>query len=65
MREETAKSFQNILDTITCSDGGSNFLSFRFFIEEIDRQAEAGDIDSSELLLVMTRFSALLDIAKD
>jgi hypothetical protein len=62
MRVETEKSFQNILDTFTGEDGGVKFLLFLSSLREIDDKASKGDKSAEELILLVTRFSKLIEI---
>jgi hypothetical protein len=63
VRNETSKAFDNIIDTMTCVDGGKRALRFMEVIREIDSCAEEGDLHAQEVINVMLRFSKLIDIA--
>ena len=43
MREQIKTAVSNITDTFTGADGGAKFVAFKAAIEEMDRQASAGD----------------------
>jgi hypothetical protein len=62
MRKEKQIEFQNILDCFTGTDGGVKFFFFKERMEQIDKQALNGDKSSEELILVMSRFSKLIDV---
>ncbi len=64
LREKSNAAFQNILDTMTGSDGGVRFVYFKALIEEIDKLAEEGDADAATLIEVMMRFSRMIDVAQ-
>jgi hypothetical protein len=62
MLPETEKSFRNILDCFTGSDGGAKFFYFRLRIEQLDKEAINGDENAKELINIMHTFSKLIDI---
>lgn len=64
VRKETQKAFENILDTITCGDGGERFLKFRLFIREFDKRAADGDKEAEKIVDLIRQFSKLIDIAQ-
>lgn len=62
MRITTQAAFQNILDCFSGSDGGVKFAILNEHIKQIDKQALNGDKPSEELILIMSRFSKLIDV---
>jgi hypothetical protein len=54
--------FQNILDTFTGADGGVRFTKFFTGYNEFKRRAENGDKDAQEIILLVQRFSKLIDV---
>jgi len=61
MRPETKKAFNNILDTFSGADGGVRFAYFSSFIKSFDEQAANGNDSAKQLIMVMDRFSRLID----
>ena len=64
MRTETKEAFDNILNTMTCADGGVAFVKFRSFIEDFDNRASKGDDGAEQLITLMRRFSKMIDVAQ-
>jgi hypothetical protein len=62
MRVTTQAAFQNILDCFSGADGGVKFAILNAHIKQIDKQALNGDKSSEELILIMSRFSKLIDV---
>ena len=56
-------AFENILDTMTCGDGGIKFMNFCTMLRALDDAAVAGDGSAREILLTIKRFSKLIDLA--
>jgi hypothetical protein len=63
MRVEIKRTFDNIVDTLACADGGVRFAKFRFFIEDMDKRAINGDKAAEDILLFMSNFEKLIDVA--
>jgi len=61
MRDEIKQHFDNIVDTITCADGGVKFAKLRFALDEIDKEAEAGVQAADQLLQSIRLFSRLIN----
>jgi hypothetical protein len=64
MRQKTEMEFMNILDTLTGADGGVTFIRLKGLIEEMDRQAAAGDSAALEVIKIVHLFNKLIDIAQ-
>lgn len=64
MRDETGAAFMNILNTFSGEDGGVGFVAFRKLLQDMDAKAKAGDKAAQEIVLLVTRMSKLIDIAK-
>ena len=64
-RPDTLEHFNNIVDSITCSDGGVRFVNFRVFIEEMDKRADKGDFSADQLIGIMKSFSRLINAANN
>lgn len=64
MRDETGAAFLNILNTFSGEDGGAGFVAFRTLLQEMDAKAKKGDKAAQEIVLLVTRMSKLIDIAK-
>lgn len=65
MRALTQQSFNNILDTMTGADGAVRFIRFKVLIEDLDDKAKEGDEAAEQLIVLMKRFSKLIDIANE
>ena len=63
MREDTNKAFLNILDCMTGADGALRFVRLKGFLENLDRMALEGDMSAQEIILIVLRFSRIIDIA--
>ena len=63
MRTETKKAFDNILDTMTGMDGGVSFVKFKCLVEQMDDMANNGNKPAEEIILLVKRFSKLIDVA--
>jgi hypothetical protein len=61
MRSKTKRQLDNIVDTFS---GGVEYAKFRSFIEQIDRQSENGDRDSTAILEIMSDFDRLIEVSK-
>lgn len=64
MSDETESHFINILDTFSGADGGISFVQMRRLIEDMDKKAAKGDKPAQEVILIMKRFSRMIDTAK-
>jgi hypothetical protein len=64
-RPEIQAALDNIVDTITCGDGGGDYLRFRFMLEALDKQAIEGDLVAEQVLDVVRKFSKLIDSSRD
>lgn len=53
------KHIDNIIDVITCADGGAKFM---YFLMNIRYLATREDTDSQSIVKVVERFSKLLDV---
>jgi hypothetical protein len=62
MSPETQESLQTILDCFTGADGGVKFTMFKSRIEDLDQQAQNGDLKAKIIIDVMRRFSKLIDV---
>lgn len=62
MTPEQLEAFNNILDCFSGSDGGTRFLKLRYALDDMSKQTD--NKSSQEILLIMTRFSHLIDIAE-
>jgi hypothetical protein len=63
MRKNTEDSVTKILDVFTGADGGANFMAFRNLVEKMDARAARGDKDAQQVILRVTEFARLLDVA--
>lgn len=65
MRAKLKQSLDEIVDCITCSDGGVHYMLFRHMLDIVDTQAAAGDAAAEEILQVVHRFARLIDVSHD
>ena len=65
MRALTQQAFSNILDTMTGTDGAIRFIRFKVLIEDLDKKSLEGDEAAEQLIVLMKRFSKLIDIANE
>ena len=63
MRPQTKKTFDNIVDTMTGSDGGIAFVMFRNLLEIIDKKAAENDPASIQIIEVVNQFNRLIELA--
>lgn len=63
MIKETKQAFDNIVDSITCADGGARFIKFTTLIKELDKRAEMGDESAKQIIGTVMMFSRLIDVA--
>jgi hypothetical protein len=63
IQDQTKKSLQVITDTFMGSDGGISFIHVRFFLEEMAKQAEAGDEAALSILDILFKFNKLIEVA--
>jgi hypothetical protein len=63
LRPKTKESLQNILDCMTGADGGVRILKLKCFLETFDAMATIGDDAAEEIVLILHRFSKMIDIA--
>ncbi len=52
-----------IMDCFTGADGGTGFIKFQSFIEEMDQRSKAGDVDAAKIVAVMSQFARLIQLA--
>ena len=64
MRPEAQKDFQDIIDCMSCADGGIAFIQLRATLDMFDTKAENGDIDAEGIILIMRRFANLVRFAQ-
>lgn len=62
--EKYQKQLENILDCFTGADGGVLFMNLKLLLDEMERQELNGDTDASEVLLIFSNFSRLIDTAQ-
>lgn len=55
---------QNIMDTFTGDDGGVGFVALCGLLQDVARQARAGDQASTEIVATVLRFHRLIEVAK-
>lgn len=61
MKEEELKGYiDNIVDTITCADGGISFCRFNNSIKTLNNQANNGDLLAEQLVNIVKNFSNLI-----
>lgn len=60
---EWKKAFDKITDCFSCADGGLQFVKMKSLIEEMARQADAGDEPARMVMDVMNKFAKLIDAA--
>jgi hypothetical protein len=65
MRPHIQAEFDLIIDTITCADGGLNFMRLRNFLDEFDRRAASGDKDAEGVILIMRRFANIVKLTQE
>jgi hypothetical protein len=63
MNPQIDAAFHNITDTFTGLDGGVAFVKLRALINKLSKDADAGDEAAKDILLFVTRFSKLIDVA--
>ena len=63
MTGNTKRHLDNIVDTLTCDDGGGRYAMFKSLLEEMDKRAEQGDEPAKKIIEVVVHFSRLIDIA--
>jgi len=59
------KDLDNIVDVFTAVDGGVSFAKVKFGLEDIELQAIVGDEASEEIMIIVAKFSKLLNILAD
>lgn len=62
MRTETQKHFDSIVDCMTGTDGGVDFVKFKWAIEHYDKGAVLGDPGSIGLIDILVKFSNLIRV---
>lgn len=60
MRTKTAEAFLSIMECFNGADGGAKFLFLRSLVEEMDKQAEAGDRAAEKIVGIVTTFNNLI-----
>ena len=65
MRHKTKAALDNILDTMTGSDGCIKFLFYTNFIKAMDKRAKEGDKDAEKIIEIIIQFSRLIDVSQD
>jgi hypothetical protein len=61
---KTIESFNNIIDVITCVDGGIQFTKFKMFVDTLIKQADHNDIAAKEILNYIEIFNKLIEISQ-
>lgn len=64
MRPEVDQDFKDIVDVLTCVDGGVSFCKLRGFLIAFDEKAEAGDKDAEQIVMIMRRFANVVRYAQ-
>ncbi len=64
MKPEVQKDFQDIVDCISCVDGGVSLVMLRSFLEMFDQKAENGDKDAEQIVMIMRRFANVVRYAQ-
>lgn len=57
-------SMDNILDCFGGADGGISFIKLKIMLTDIEKKHLEGDQCAGEILIVLHRFSNLIDVAK-
>lgn len=66
MSPETKKTWDNIVDTISCADGGVRFINFRTMVEQLDTLSHRNDrsgYDANKCLTILDQVSIMIDLA--
>ena len=63
-RPEMEEAMQKILDVFSGADGGGSFAILCMLVQDLDKDAAAGDKDAIEVLSCITKFNKLIEIAK-
>ena len=63
MRSKTEKSFRDLMDTFSGTDGGVRFVRFRIFVEQVDARASAGDLAADKVIEILHQMHRMLDLA--
>lgn len=61
---DTREAFNNITDCFSGADGGVAFIMTKSMIEQLVRQAEAGDDKARQTIEVVHQMSRLIDAAQ-
>lgn len=56
-------SINNILDCFGGADGGVGFARLKILVEQLEKQADAGDDNAERVIQVVHQFSRLIDVA--
>lgn len=62
-RPETKEALDTVLSCFGAEDGGISFYRFYLMMEQLDVQAQAGDVAAEELILIARRFARLIEVA--
>lgn len=54
----------NILDCMTGGDGGVSFIELRVALDRYEEEAADGNESSAEVLMIVRRFSMLIDLVQ-
>lgn len=62
-KHQAQLDLQDILDTFSGADGGVSFVLFRNLIDSLVEKEKNGDENATQILLLVTRFNRLIQIA--